>query len=821
MTPAKTLKGKERVSFARIEEIMEIPYLLETQKQSYTEFLQLNSPPDMREERGLQEAFKSIFPVRTPSNPSTLEFIEYSFGSPKYTVRECIERGMTYAVPLKVKLQLIVRETDPESGQTEIRDIKEQETYMGEIPLMTDEGTFIINGAERVIVSQLHRSPGVSFSTGVHPNGKPIYSSRIIPHRGAWVEFEIDIANLMWVMIDRRRKIPATTFLRIFGIHSDQQLVEEFFETETLELDNFGKGATKVADLENFMGEEVIEEIVAAKTGKKIADKGTRVTKKVIEQLKKAEIKAVHLTAADAYQAELGRILAEDIVDKDTGEIIGECWERISTSFLRRAAQCKVAKVQVLARKHEENDTILNTLEKDKVRSYEEAVVEFFKKMRPGNPVSVAAGQRLVEEMFFSEKRYDLGKVGRHKINTRYKRKDQTDSRLLDSRDVIDVMKHMVRLQREEVEADDIDHLGNRRVRSVGELLQNQIRVGLAEMEKTARERMAIIDLENMLPHNLINAKPVVSAIKDFFGRSQLSQFMDQTNPLAELTHKRRLSALGPGGLSRDRAGFEVRDIHHTHYGRVCPIETPEGPNIGLISSLCTFARINALGFIETPFRRVKNGKVTEEIVYMTADIEDEYAVAQANEPIDPRTGRFGNKDVLCRRWDDFLKLPAEQVEFMDVSPKQLVSVSASLIPFLEHDDANRALMGSNMQRQGVPLVYTESPVVGTGIERKVAIDSGACVTARNEGEVVRSTAGEIVIKTSNGASDHYRLRKFERSNQNTCINQKPIVEEGQKVKRGQVIADGPAIDHGELALGKNLLVAFMPWGGYNFEDAI
>jgi DNA-directed RNA polymerase subunit beta len=606
-----SLSGVKRREFARIPEIMDMPYLLETQKLSYSEFLQLNVPPDVREEKGLQEAFQSVFPIRTPSNPSTLEFVEYNFGTPKYTVRECISRGMTFAVPLKVKLQLIVREADSDSGQTEIRDIKEQETYMGEIPLMTEQGTFIINGAERVIVSQLHRSPGVSFSSGVHPNGRPIYSARIIPNRGAWIEFEIDINNLMWVMIDRRRKIPATTFLRIFGVQLEGEIVKEFFDVESIDLDNFGKGSTKVASLEDYIGEEFIEEIIEPKGGKKIASPGTRVTKKIIDQLNKAEVKKVHLTVADAYEAQIGRILAEDVVDESSGEIIGECWERISTAFLRRAAQCKVSKVTVLQRKHEENDTILNTLEKDKVRSYEEALIEFFKKMRPGNPVSVTAGQRLVEEMFFSEKRYDLGRIGRYKINGRFKRKDQTDSRLLDARDIIDVMRHMTLLQREEVPADDIDHLGNRRVRSVGELLQNQIRVGLAEMEKTARERMAIIDLENLLPHNLINAKPVVSAIKDFFGRSQLSQFMDQTNPLAELTHKRRLSALGPGGLSRDRAGFEVRDVHHTHYGRICPIETPEGPNIGLISSLCTYARINQFGFIETPYVKVENSKVT------------------------------------------------------------------------------------------------------------------------------------------------------------------------------------------------------------------
>ena len=813
--------GSGRFSFARIPEIMEMPYLLETQKLSYSEFLQLNVPPDLRENKGLQEVFKSVFPIQAPNNPSTLEFVEYNFGSPKYSVRECIERGMTYAVPLKVKLQLIIRETDETTGVTEVKDIKEQETYMGEIPLMTEQGTFIINGAERVIVSQLHRSPGVSFSTGVHSNGKEIFSARIIPYRGAWVEFEIDINNLMWVMIDRKRKISATTFLRAFGQHDDSDLVREFFKTEAVALDDFSKGATKVTDLDGFVGEELIEELIDPKSGKKLAERGAKVTKKLVEQIKNSEVKKVFLTAADAYSELLGRILAEDVVDIKTGEIIGECWERMSTQFLRRAAECHINKVKLLSREHEEGDSILQTIEKDKVRSYEEALIEFFKKMRPGNPVSVLAGRRLIEEMFFSEKRYDLGLVGRFKINRTFKQNIAADNRLLVAQDVISVMKHLVGMQREMLPADDIDHLGNRRVRSVGELLQNQIRVGLAELEKTARERMAIIELENLLPHNLINAKPVVSAIKDFFGRSQLSQFMDQTNPLSELTHKRRLSALGPGGLSRDRAGFEVRDVHYSHYGRICPIETPEGPNIGLISSLSTYARINQFGFIETPYIKVKVGKVTREIEYMTADIEDEYHIAQANEPFDRKTGKFANDMILCRYRDDYPRVPVERVDYMDVSPKQLVSVSASLIPFLEHDDANRALMGSNMQRQGVPLLHTAAPTVGTGVERKAAIDSGVCILARNPGEVSRVTASEIEVRNELGGVDHYKLIKFMRSNQNTCINQKPIVSLGQRVDAGAVLADGPATDDGEMALGRNLLVAFMPWSGYNFEDAI
>ena len=813
--------GNGRHSFARIPEIMEMPYLLETQKTSYNEFLQFNVPPDIRENRGLQEIFRSVFPIQSPNNPSALEFVEYSFGTPKYTVRECIERGMTYAVPLKVKLQLLVREVNEETEEPEIKDIKEQETYMGEIPLMTEQGTFIINGAERVIVSQLHRSPGVSFSTGLHSNGKEIFSARVIPYRGAWVEFEIDIGNLMWVTIDRKRKIPSTTFLRAFGQYNDEQLVEEFFETESVKLDDFSKGATKVGQLGDYIGEELIEEVVDPKTGKRIAERGAKLTKKLMEQLKGSNVKKVFLTVADAYEDLLGRIMAEEVVDTSTGEIIGECWERVTTQFLRRAAECKIKQVKLLGRRHEEDDTLVQTIEKDKVRSYEEALIEFFKKMRPGNPVSVLAGKRLLDEMFFSDKRYDLGLVGRYKINRMFKQKVSEQERLLLAKDVAEVMKRLIALRKADVMPDDIDHLGNRRVRSVGELLQNQIRAGLAELEKTARERMAIIELENLMPHNLINAKPVVSAIKDFFGRSQLSQFMDQTNPLSELTHKRRLSALGPGGLSRDRAGFEVRDVHHSHYGRICPIETPEGPNIGLISSLSSYGRINPFGFIETPYIRVKDGKVTKQIDYMTADVEDEYYIAQANAPVDAKTKRFASDNILCRYRDDYPRVSPDEVDYMDVSPKQLVSVSASLIPFLEHDDANRALMGSNMQRQAVPLVYTSSPIVGTGIEEKTAIDSGVCAIARNDGEVVRVTGDEIVVRNEFAAHDHYRLRKFERSNQSTCLNQKPVVNVGQKVKAHDVLADGPGTCQGELALGKNLLVAFMPWGGYNFEDAI
>ncbi len=816
------LGGHAVYQFGHISEVMEVPYLLETQKKSFSDFLQKETAPSERQNVGLQEAFTSVFPITTPSTPSTLEFVEYSFGVPKYSIRECTQRGMTYSVPLKVKLQLIVREKNEETGQVEIRDIKEQEAYMGELPLMTDQGTFIINGAERVVVSQLHRSPGASFSSAIHPNGKTTYSARVIPYRGAWIEFEIDISNVMNVIVDRRRKIPATTFLRILGLSRDRDLAGEFFELEDLELDGFRKGATKVSDLPRFVGVSVVEEFTNPKTGKKLTSPGTKVTKKLIDQLIQADIKKVVLTVSEAYEDILGRFLAEDVIDESTGEILGECFERITTVFLMKCADSSVSKVKVLKVQNEDINVMLCTLAKDKVKSYEEAVIEFFKKMRPGNPVNFQAAHRLVNDMFFNEKRYDLGLVGRHKISSRFGEKDSEKSRVLSIRDVIHIVKHMLDLVDDKVDVDDIDHLGNRRVRSVGELLQNQIRMALAEVEKTARERMAIgiSDLESVLPHRVINSKPVDSAIKDFFGRSQLSQFMDQTNPLSELTHKRRLSALGPGGLSRDRAGFEVRDVHFSHYGRICPIETPEGPNIGLISSLCTFARINPYGFIETPYRRVTNGKVTGEIVYLTADVEDEHTIAQANTEVG-KDGFLSEKMVLCRYRDDYMRKPAEEIEYMDISPKLVMSVSAALIPFLENDDANRALMGCNMMRQAVPLLYPEYPLVGTGLEARVARDSGVTVVARNSGRVARATSCEILVENDQDGEDYYPLVKYRRSNQNTCMNQKTIVTVGDRVKKGQVLADGPATRDGVLALGRNLLVAYMPWGGYNYEDAI
>lgn len=817
---ATTLTGRH--NFARLREVLDVPYLLETLKKSYEEFLQANVPPDLRENIGLQEAFLSVFPIKAANSETTLEFVEYALGRPKYKEEECLERGLTYGAPLQAKLQLIVRERNPETGEVDIRDIRESWTYMGDIPLMTDRGTFIINGAERVIVSQLHRSPGVSFGSTIHPNGKKLCNARIIPNRGAWVEFDVDINNAMYVSVDRKRKMPATAFLKCFGMCDNDEIARQFFKLKTVKLDDFSRGAIALDEgAEAYVGNHFVEDIVDPRTGKLLVQKGARVTKKVLQQLRQEGITHVHLDVAPGYEEIVGAILGADVVDRSTGEVLAECFERITTTHLRRFAEAGVREIVVIDVLPNDIDVILATVIKDKTTSREDALIEFFRRMRPGNPVSSSAAQRLFEETFLSERRYDLGKVGRHKLNRRFNLNVDENCRLLTLDDIVAIMRYLARMVKEGLEDDDIDHLGNRRVRSVGELLQNQIRLALVEIERTAREKMNQgAELENISPQNLINAKPIINAIREFFGRSPLSQFMDQVNPLSELTHKRRLSALGPGGLTRERAGFEVRDVHHTHYGRICPIETPEGPNIGLISSLSTYARINDHGFIETPYRRVVGGKVTNEIVWMAADEEDEFVVAQANAPVDEK-GHLVGERVLARKRGDFVEVEPREVDFMDVSPKQLVSVSAALIPFLEHDDANRALMGSNMQRQAVPLLRTEAPIVGTGLEYRAAVDSGACVIARNDGVVERVTASEIVVRTESGHLDHYPLLKYRRSNQDTCINQKPIVDEGQAVKRGQVIADGPATDHGELALGANLLVAFMPFGGYNFEDAI
>ena len=758
---------RQRHSFSELSEIMEIPNLMELQKNSYDEFLQMDVLPEERKKTGLQAVFSSIFPIYDSNENSFLEFASYSFGEPRYTVAECQERDMTYAAPVKVTLRLVVRDEDAETKVKKIKDIREQEVFFCELPLLTERNTFIINGAERVIVSQLHRSPGVAFDDDegkTHSSGKKLHMARLIPYRGSWLEFEFDANDVLYARIDRKRKMLASIILRAVGFSKDEQILELFYESETLSLDD------------------------------KLA----------------------------------GRVLAADVVDERTGEILLEANREITKEGLIKVEKAKVKKLKVISvAKSDEYAPIRKTLERDTVKSRDEALVEIYRKLRPGDPPTVESAKALLDNLFFSNRRYDLAKVGRYKLNKKLQLSVPMGTRVLTKEDLTATLKYLLRLNSGKGEKDDIDHLGNRRVRSAGELLENQFRLGLVRIEKAVKERMSILDMDQAMPSGLINPKPVTAAVKEFFGSSQLSQFMDQTNPLAELTHKRRLSALGPGGLNRERAGFEVRDVHHTHYGRVCPIETPEGPNIGLIASLSTFARINEYGFIETPYRKVVKGRVTDEIVFLSADEEDEFIIAQANAPLDDK-GRFTEKILVARKKSDYPIVPPEEIAYMDVSPKQLVSVATALIPFLEHDDANRALMGSNMQRQAVPLLRAEAPVVGTGMEFRAAYDSGALAQAKRDGVVLSVTAEKIVIAADDKTDapvrntlDIYNLTKYKRSNQDTCLNQKPLVKAGEKVKAGQVLADGPATDHGELALGHNVMVAFMPWQGYNFEDAI
>ncbi|HEQ60229.1 MAG TPA: DNA-directed RNA polymerase subunit beta, partial [Firmicutes bacterium] len=761
---------RKRGSYARIPTVIEMPDLIETQQKSYQNFLQMDLLPDQRKSQGLQEAFESVFPIRGRDG-SLLEFCGYSFGRPKYDVYECVDRGMTYAVPLRIKIRLVVKEVPSGEETPEIIDIREEDIYLGELPLMTSKGTFIINGAERVVVSQLHRSPGPVFSLDTHASGRRLISASIIPNRGAWLEFETDAHGVISVVIDRKRKIPVTTLLRAFGFSSDEEILELFCQTEIVKVNS-------------------------------------KTTKKSL----------------------IGKPLALDVIHPESGEVIEEAGTVVEDELFERLIKSPVPEVRVVIGGEMAFELLCATVAKDTTHSTEEALVEIYQLLRPGEPPALKNAQALVENLFFRSRRYDLSRVGRYRMNKKLGLSVPQEEVTLNPDDLVGLVRYIVKLAEGRGIADDIDHLGNRRVRTIGELLENQFRVGLARMERSIREKMGILDLENVMPRNLINAKPITSAINEFFGRSQLSQFLDQINPLAELTHKRRLSALGPGGLNRERAGFEVRDVHHTHYGRVCPIETPEGPNIGLISSLSTYAKINEFGFIETPYRKVlhTNGstRVTEEIVYLSADDEDECVIAQANAPLTEQ-GAFERPHALCRTRGEFPRVPVQQVDYMDVSPMQLVSVSAALIPFLEHDDANRALMGSNMQRQAVPLLKTEAPLIGTGMEYKAAKDSGVVVVARRAGTVEYASADKILIrpkdalKDSEVGVDEYYLQKFIRSNQNTCINQRPMVRNGDKVKAGQVIADGPATDQGELALGRNILVAFMSWEGYNFEDAI
>ncbi len=764
--------GNGRRSYGRIPKIMEMPNFLEVQLTSYDRFLQADNPMDKRARQGLQEIFETVFPISDVHENHSLEYIGYTVGEPRYTVRECKERNMTYSSALKATLRLVSYAPAEKNSDAPrpIKDVVEQDVFLGELPNITERGTFIINGAERVVVSQLHRSPGVFFDETIHPNGKHLYSARIIPFRGSWVEFEFDVNDILFVHIDSRRKIPVTLLLRALGYSTDEEILRLFYPMKTI-----------------------------TKLGRKLGS----------------------LT---------GEIVAEGVVDESTGEALISAGEAITEDFIEKIKEYEIDSLDLLdIDPNKDALSIPKTFKKDPTKSREEALFKIYSLLRPGEPPTIEAAEALLERMFFNVKRYDLGEVGRYMINQRLGAEVPLEKTVLDKSDLERIISYLLELRSGHGHIDDIDHLGNRRARSVGELLANLFSVGLSRVARTIRERMSLKDSDSVTPHDLVNARTVSAVIDTFFGSSQLSQFMDQTNPLAELTHKRRLSALGPGGLTRERAGFEVRDVHHTHYGRMCPIETPEGPNIGLIASLATYARINKYGFLETPYRRATDGVVTNEIVYLSADQEDKYHIAHAGEPLD-ENGRFVSKVVRSRLRSDYPDIPAEKVEYMDIAPEQPVSAAASIIPFLEHDDANRALMGSNMQRQAVPLLITDAPLVGTGVERRVALDSGVAITAKNAGTVEELDAQKIVIRPKSKRSsnelgfegpDVYELPKFERSNQDTCINFHPAVALGDTVEAGQVIADGPAVDDGELALGQNVLCAFMPWQGYNFEDAV
>lgn len=806
-----------RKNFATIPSIIELPNLIETQKRSYSRFLQAELESDSREEIGLQGAFKSVFPIFDFNETASLEFVSYGLGEPGYDVQECLQKGMTYAAPLKVKVRLVVWDVSEESRS--IRDVKEQEVYFGDIPLMTDKGTFIINGTERVIVSQLHRSPGVFFDSDkgkTHSSGKVLYSARVIPYRGSWLDLEFDPKDIMHVRIDRKRKLPVTVLLRALG-YSAEELLNLFYQTEYIHFDS-GKMFKKV-DVELLRGQRASTDIVDEKSGETVVKKNRKFTKGVLKKLVESGIEHIPVEAEELE----GRVISTDIVDTKTGEIIAECNAEMSIEKLEEIREAGVKEFGLL---HMEGPYLRNTLMSDNMNSPEDALIEIFRRLRPGEPPTQEAARTLFYNLFFNPERYDMSEVGRLKFNHKFNVETPLEVRTLTKEDIIETVRYLIGLRDGNGEVDDIDHLGNRRVRAVGELIENQYRIGLVRMERIIKERMSIQGPETLMPHDFINAKPVTAVIKEFFGSSQLSQFMDQTNPLSEITHKRRVSALGPGGLTRERAGFEVRDVHTTHYGRICPIETPEGPNIGLIASLSTYARVNEFGFIETPYRIVKDGAVSNEVKYMSALEEEGVVIAQASAPLDEK-GCFVRDLVSARIGGEFTMVRPDEVGYMDVSPKQLVSVAASLIPFLENDDANRALMGSNMQRQAVPLLKASAPLVGTGMESVVAEDSGVTVVALNDGIVESVDSTRIVVKCSAGGEDKgagvdiYNLVKFQRSNQNTCINQKPIVSVGDVVKKGQVIADGPSTEEGELALGKNVVVAFMPWNGYNFEDSI
>src|SRR3982751_4619421 len=822
MAYSSTEKKTIRKNFGKQGSILETPYLLAIQLDSYRTFLQANKPEEKRDDIGLHAAFKTVFPISSYSGNAILEYVSYRLGDPVFDVKECQLRGLTYAAPLRVKVRLIILDKEAAGAKKPIKDVREQEVYLGELPLMTDNGTFVINGTERVIVSQLHRSPGVFFDHDrgkSHSSGKLLFSARIIPYRGSWLDFEFDPKDAVFARIDRRRKLPVSIILRALGMN-EGEILDVFFDKNRFFI------ARDEVSLElvpaRLRGETATFEIRIGDTV--IVEEGRRITARHVRQLEDAGVKKLTVPREYVY----GKILSHDVVNTDTGEVLAKANEVLTAASVEKLIEAGISEVNTLYTKDlDRGPYISDTLRIDPAKTRLEALVEIYRMMRPGEPPTKDAAENLFNNLFFNQERYDLSAVGRMKFNRRVGRQEITGSSVLSKEDILDVLRVLIDIRNGNGGVDDIDHLGNRRVRSVGEMAENAFRVGLVRVERAVKERLTIAESEPLMPQEMINAKPVAAAVKEFFGSSQLSQFMDQNNPLSEVTHKRRVSALGPGGLTRERAGFEVRDVHPTHYGRVCPIETPEGPNIGLINSLSVYARTNEYGFLETPYRRVENGQVTDKIEYLSAIEEGHFAIAQANSGISA-TGKLTDDLISCRFENEFTLMPVDRINYMDVSPKQIVSVAASLIPFLEHDDANRALMGSNMQRQAVPTLRADTPLVGTGMERPVAIDSGVTVVAKRGGLVDSVDASRIVIRVNDNETsaneagvDIYGLTKYTRSNQNTCINQRPLVRTGDVIARGDVLADGPSTDLGELALGQNLLVAFMPWNGYNFEDSI
>ncbi len=817
-----TEKKRIRKNFGKRPTILDVPYLLSIQLDSYSKFLQSDKGEDEREDIGLHAAFQTVFPIVSYSGNAALEYVSYRLGTPVFDVKECQMRGLTYAAPIRVKVRLVIYDKEASGTPKPVKDIREQEVYLGEMPLMTDHGTFVINGTERVIVSQLHRSPGVFFDHDkgkTHSSGKLLFSARIIPYRGSWLDFEFDPKDSVFARIDRRRKLPVTIILRALGL-DNQEILDIFFDKNDFNVTS--KEIRMGLMPERLRGETAIFDI---KVGRKlIVEEGRRITAKHVRDLQQS--KAKHLVVPIEYLE--GKILAHDVVDSETGELLAAANDELTPELVELLVEKEVGDVQTLyVNDLDRGPYISNTLRIDPSTTRLEALVEIYRMMRPGEPPTKEAAENLFQNLFFNPDRYDLSGVGRMKFNRRVGRDNSEGSGILENDDILAVLKTLIDIRNGYGNVDDIDHLGNRRVRSVGEMAENAFRVGLVRVERAVKERLTQAETEGLMPQEMINAKPVAAAVKEFFGSSQLSQFMDQNNPLSEVTHKRRVSALGPGGLTRERAGFEVRDVHPTHYGRVCPIETPEGPNIGLINSLAVYARTNEYGFLETPYRKVANGKATTDIEYLSAIEESQYVIAQANSELD-KQGRFLEDLVSVRHKNEFTLADPSSVEYMDVSPRQIVSVAASLIPFLEHDDANRALMGSNMQRQAVPTLRSEAPLVGTGMERAVAIDSGVTVVADRGGQVDSVDASRIVVRVNDDETDAsesgvdiYNLTKYTRSNQNTCINQRPLVKAGDVIEKGDVLADGPSTNMGELALGQNLLVAFMPWNGYNFEDSI